>query len=64
MNPVVYKVKLLFIQRYEYGKSYGIITEEMVISTGDFGEIKEEFMKLKVLDVDPEGWDGLKLRNN
>ena len=36
-----------WFMRYEHVKCYGIITEGMVISTGDFGEIKEEFMKLK-----------------
>lgn len=54
MNQWFIKLKL-FIQRYEHVKCYGIITEGMVVSTGDFGEIKEEFMKLKALDVDPEG---------
>lgn len=58
-NQRFIKLKLWFIHRYEYVKCYGIITEGMVISAGDFGEIKEEFMKLKALDVDPEGWDGL-----
>ena len=58
-NQRFIKLKLWFIHRYEYVKGYGIITEGMVISAGDFGEIKEEFMKLKALNVDPEGWDGL-----
>ena len=36
-NQRFIKLKLWFIHRYEYVKGYGIITEGMVISAGDFG---------------------------